>query len=767
MRCWPPYWRSDRYLAFVGLLVLSGQVSASAQTRADSTRGWRDGEPTSIAGVVTAIYLDDFSNRRSELIHYIRDERTLRTWRLRFRGEAPSELRSGTRATIAGKALGQELYVEAASTEPTGAPASDLINTNSTAASGDQRTLVTLANFRDAAVKCSAEDVRGLMFGQPGTFTVNGLYAAASAGRVTFSGDVPPPVTIDASSTDSCDISAWSSAADAQSMAAGVNPGIYPRRVYVMPPNSCPAAGYGTVGGAQSNAWVFTCDLAGVFAHEVGHGLGMGHASTPVSEYGDGTDPMGFSGWQLRGMNAPHLQQLGWLENSSVPVIRESGNHTIAALAAVGTAASAPRALMLPKPDTNDYYYVSYREANGFDQYIDANYLNRLSIHRYKGDGSSSNTNLVRGLNVGETFVDEANGIRIAMLANGASSATVSIEQTDSCTRGSSSLQLSPAQQGATAGSPRTYVGTLTTGDTGNCGTVGYNLSAKVPNGWTAAFTPSRLDLSPGAAAQFTLLVTSLENAAPAPYTVTVNSTGAIALHAASADATYTVTSPCVSTVPQVSATPVVQSGESGAAVGFDVALANIDSPSCAARTFEMQAGLLSGWLGLFSAPTVTLAPSQQSTISFTLKSPLTATAGRYAVRVNAVDTAQAATGASVSLAYDVVPTGSVPPPSSPVPPPLDVVAPTAPAGITAAVLQRQKQIQVSWLAATDNVGVVGYRVYRNGALVGTVASTSWTDTLSASTVTYYVKAYDAAGNVSASSPSVTNGSSGGGSKKR
>jgi len=74
----------------------------------------------------------------------------------------------------------------------------------------------------------------------------------------------------------------------------------------------------------------------------------------------------------------------------------------------------------------------------------------------------------------------------------------------------------------------------------------------------------------------------------------------------------------------------------------------------------------------------------------------------------------------------------------------------------------------LSWSPSTDNVGVAGYRVYRNGVQVGTTAGTSFTDTgLSASThYTYTVAAYDAAGNVSAPSSGVTatTSSSGGGS---
>lgn len=72
----------------------------------------------------------------------------------------------------------------------------------------------------------------------------------------------------------------------------------------------------------------------------------------------------------------------------------------------------------------------------------------------------------------------------------------------------------------------------------------------------------------------------------------------------------------------------------------------------------------------------------------------------------------------------------------------------------------------LSWSPSTDNVGVSGYRVYRNGTQVGTASGTTFTDTgLSASTnYTYTVAAYDAAGNVSAQSSGVTATTSSGGS---
>src|SRR5207244_5810305 len=79
--------------------------------------------------------------------------------------------------------------------------------------------------------------------------------------------------------------------------------------------------------------------------------------------------------------------------------------------------------------------------------------------------------------------------------------------------------------------------------------------------------------------------------------------------------------------------------------------------------------------------------------------------------------------------------------------------APTVPTGLTATAVSTS-QINLSWTASTDNVGVTGYKIFRNTVQVGTATTTSYSDTrLSASTTyTYTVLAYDAAGNNSAQS---------------
>ncbi|MEO8164501.1 MAG: putative glycoside hydrolase [Betaproteobacteria bacterium] len=83
-----------------------------------------------------------------------------------------------------------------------------------------------------------------------------------------------------------------------------------------------------------------------------------------------------------------------------------------------------------------------------------------------------------------------------------------------------------------------------------------------------------------------------------------------------------------------------------------------------------------------------------------------------------------------------------------------DTTAPTVPAGLSASAVS-SSQIDLSWTASTDNVGVTGYRVYRNGTLIATLgAVTVYKNTaLAASTsFTYTVQALDEAGNASAQS---------------
>lgn len=86
-----------------------------------------------------------------------------------------------------------------------------------------------------------------------------------------------------------------------------------------------------------------------------------------------------------------------------------------------------------------------------------------------------------------------------------------------------------------------------------------------------------------------------------------------------------------------------------------------------------------------------------------------------------------------------------------------DTIAPTAPT--LSASGTTQTSTNLSWSGATDNIGVAGYDVFRNGALIGsTTTATAFavTGLVASTTYSFIVRAKDAAGNISADSNAVS-----------
>ena len=87
---------------------------------------------------------------------------------------------------------------------------------------------------------------------------------------------------------------------------------------------------------------------------------------------------------------------------------------------------------------------------------------------------------------------------------------------------------------------------------------------------------------------------------------------------------------------------------------------------------------------------------------------------------------------------------------TTPVPPPVDTIAPSVPTSLVAT--PGSNAISLTWGASTDNVGVTGYVVRRNGTPVATSAATSYVDSglIASTTYAFTVSAIDAAANASA-----------------
>jgi chitodextrinase len=86
---------------------------------------------------------------------------------------------------------------------------------------------------------------------------------------------------------------------------------------------------------------------------------------------------------------------------------------------------------------------------------------------------------------------------------------------------------------------------------------------------------------------------------------------------------------------------------------------------------------------------------------------------------------------------------------------PGDTTPPTTPSSISATIITPTR-IGLNWAISRDNQGVVGYRIYRSGALLVTLGNTtSYQDStvVASTTYSYTVQAFDAAGNASMQSP--------------
>lgn len=90
-------------------------------------------------------------------------------------------------------------------------------------------------------------------------------------------------------------------------------------------------------------------------------------------------------------------------------------------------------------------------------------------------------------------------------------------------------------------------------------------------------------------------------------------------------------------------------------------------------------------------------------------------------------------------------------------PPQPDTQAPTVPTNLAASNIVTTS-FTLTWAASTDNVGVTGYEIFRNGTSIGTTTATSFAVTSLTANTAYSitVKARDAAGNVSAASAALS-----------
>jgi hypothetical protein len=531
-------------------------------------RGWENGKPASITGQVSVFQTDDAAGN-SSVSQSIRDERTGEWLVLRFESGFP-RLRSGARVRITGRRAGSEMYV--AGCCDGSITNVEVMSQPSASVSGDQRALVMIGDLSDAAVPCTTENVRDTLFAPaPATLdefgtglSINAEHQASSYGRVTWSGQVTR-TTLNIRTTDACDLAQYSAMLDAHAAASGIDVASFPRKLYVFPQiAACPFIGASTVGSTPSSSFSLSCTNRGLYSHELGHALGMSHAASYydaytagsgqynnlLAEYNDYSDSMGSSGWELRGFNAPHREQMGWLTQSATQIVTESGRYSLAPLSIDPSSATAPQVIKIPRSE-GGFYYLSYRGGQGYDRYS-RSYIPQVSVHRFGAPSEAVSgftvlyATLADGLTGRDTFTDPVNGITVRMVSGYGSTpgpgAVVDIDLQQACVRTAPALQITPQNQSGAAGGSPSYAISITNQDAANCPAATFSLSDIVPTGWSGSLSSDTLTLAPGVNGQAVLTVTSAASSAAGTYTTRVNTSGSASIvHAASTDATYTI----------------------------------------------------------------------------------------------------------------------------------------------------------------------------------------------------------------------------------
>jgi hypothetical protein len=404
-----------------------------------------------VTGRLDVIQIDDFDSGRSRVVHRVRDDATGREFELELSDDS-TPLKTGMRVRARGRLLRGRRDGARVLGAPSGAKLRVEVLTapmpTAALVAGGRRAIVMVVDFLadGRTVACSDAAIADKMFS--GSPSVDGLYRTASYDQLSWPADTNANgtpdvvrVAIDDGGAD-CDVTTWRSKADAAATASGVNLGLYQHRLYVLPSNvGCGWAGYAQVGcGSACWAMVATCDRGDVYAHELGHNLGMWHASFDADndggvdatcpwgawsgggEYCDDSDFMGISTNVWRQTNGPHMQQMGWIPADRVVDATGSGMHVLSPLETAPASTSLPLLLRVARP-SGGFYYLSYRRRVGYDANMRTSYADRTSIHTSPG----GNTLLVRFLGDGESFTDASNGITVTQVQHDATSVAIAV----------------------------------------------------------------------------------------------------------------------------------------------------------------------------------------------------------------------------------------------------------------------------------------------------------------------------------------------------
>ncbi len=459
-----------------------------------------------VDGTLEIVHIDEVDQSQSRFVYYLLTAEgegpgnSGAAFELRFQRTPPPGLKTGDRLNVRGRAVGRKLWVDdIATTEQQGSATAPQETVVASTVDNPRTAVVILVNITGTTTWTDSHVTTAENVMYNNTLSVDGIYAEASFDQTGFPashGTVVAPVTID--KIVGCPVYDYANAADAAALSQrGVDVSNYQHRVYIIPSDSAADSdcgwlalgvlgSYGSTGTLRS--WSTIIDASAV-AHELGHNVGWHHAATDTNnngynasegtdiEYGDTSDTMGYCCTEKK-FNAVHMDQIGWYDSQPVGTmltVASAGSYTLVPLGSDPVAAPGTQILKVSKPDTNEVYYLSYRQRIGRDANVPTSYTGGVNIHHASETGRWSY--FIQALADGQFFDDPANGLTIQQNWHDASGVNITVSY-DSCLPANPTVSVAPAAQSVdpTVTGAAVYDVTVTNNDSPGCDTDTFTL---------------------------------------------------------------------------------------------------------------------------------------------------------------------------------------------------------------------------------------------------------------------------------------------------
>jgi chitodextrinase len=680
------------FIVALALAVL-GAVASPAPISAASSA-------TTIQGTLEMVHGEDFISGKASYDYHVRagNDRVA----LKLRGEAPAGFVNGATVRIRGHRDGGAFVALDGTTSST------QILASAPSWTGVRKLAVILINFsNDGSKPFTRAFANRVVF--TNADSVRAYYLEQSKGAVSIAGTTFDWLRIPYSSR-TCDYRIWAQAAKDGLAARGVDLSAYTNFMFMFPPTSaCSWRGLAQLPGP--NAWINGSPYLRVAAHELGHNLGVHHASSlrckkdgvrvalsgscTRAEYGDPFTTMGAA--QTRHVHNLELVQIGYLPASAARTVTTTATYTLAH----ASASSGTRIIGIPRGD-GTWLYLEYRRPYGehFDDFSSTDPAVRgVSIRIAASWTQITQTQLIDTRPATTTFADAPlrfdrrfrdykSGVTIRVTALGTWSAKVAITLPADTIAPTAPAAVTAASTSTSAIALGWKPGT------DNRAVTGYRIWRNGALLTTSSATATSLTddgLAPATRYEYT--IRAIDGAGNLSGPVTVSAT-----------------TKAIDTPPTAPGNVTVSVTATTARLAWSPASDNVGV--AAYRVWHD---------GTVLGTTTSLA---------WLSSNLTPET-RYAWTIRAIDTA-GQLGAAISVAATTAE--------------LDVLAPST--VVVTVTPENPNWARLSWTPATDNVGVVAYRVYRDGVLSATTTSGDRELRVQRG-MTYTVVAVDATGNVS------------------